>query len=99
MESFLDGRLQGRRPHGLVPLDGFGRSYTVLNFGQDVSASHAINSALHAIGAPVQEQIIDDQRLRALYGFDLFLLRPDLHIAWRANAAPNYPAQLAAQVT
>ena len=93
-----------RMPHAWVApdvsiLDGFGRSYTVLNFGQDVSAGHAITSALHDIGAPVQEEIIDDPRLRALYGRDLFLLRPDLHIAWRSNAAPNDPAQLAAHVT
>ncbi|MDA9235592.1 FAD-dependent monooxygenase [bacterium] len=93
-----------RMPHAWVApdvsiLDGFGRSYTVLNFGQDVSAGNAITSALHDIGAPVQEEIIDDPRLRALYGRDLFLLRPDLHIAWRSNAAPNDPAQLAAHVT
>ena len=93
-----------RMPHAWVApdvsiLDGFGRSYTVLNFGQDVSAGHAITSALHDIGAPVQEEIIDDPRLRALYGRDLFLLRPDLHIAWRSNAAPSDPAQLAAHVT
>ena len=75
-----------RTPHAWIApdvsiLDGFWRNYTVLNFGQDVSAGYAITSALHDIGAPVQEEIIDDPHPRALYGRDLFLLRPDLHIA------------------
>ena len=36
---------------------------------------------------------------RDLYGFDLILLRPDLHVAWRGNRAPEAPAKLAAKVT
>ena len=31
---------------------------------------------------------IPDTVARDLYGFDLILLRPDLHIAWRGNRMP-----------
>jgi hypothetical protein len=34
-----------------------------------------------------------------VYGYDLILVRPDLHVVWRGNAAPSDPAQLAAVVT
>jgi hypothetical protein len=34
-----------------------------------------------------------------VYGFDLILLRPDLHVVWRGNAPPDDPAALAAKVT
>jgi 2-polyprenyl-6-methoxyphenol hydroxylase-like FAD-dependent oxidoreductase len=92
-----------RMPHawiapGVSILDGFGRGYTVLQFGSDASAGHALASALCEIGAPVQERMIDDLRLRDLYGRDIFLLRPDLHIAWRGNAVPDDPTKLAAHV-
>ena len=36
---------------------------------------------------------------RDLYGFDLILLRPDLHIAWRGNRLADAPENLAAMVT
>jgi hypothetical protein len=37
-----------------------------------------------------------DERARELYGFDLILLRPDLHVAWRGNRVPTEPMRLAA---
>ena len=40
-----------------------------------------------------------DAAARDLYGFDLILLRPDMHVAWRGNRAPPDPASLAARVT
>jgi len=36
---------------------------------------------------------------RDLYGYDLILLRPDLHIAWRDNHMHPDPRHLAALVT
>ena len=36
---------------------------------------------------------------RAVYGYDLLLLRPDMHVAWRGNRLPDDPARLAAMVT
>ena len=36
---------------------------------------------------------------RDVYGFDLLLLRPDLHVVWRGNRLPEDPAKLAALAT
>ena len=42
---------------------------------------------------------IRDDRARELYGADLILLRPDLHVAWRGNRPPDDPQALAMRVT
>jgi hypothetical protein len=42
---------------------------------------------------------IADARAREIYGFDFILLRPDLHVAWRANCMVDDPGKLAALVT
>jgi hypothetical protein len=40
-----------------------------------------------------------DPRARDIYEYDLILVRPDLHVVWRGNAAPEDPAQIAAIAT
>ena len=37
---------------------------------------------------PFTQLDIADDDIRALYGRDLALIRPDQHIAWRGNAVP-----------
>jgi hypothetical protein len=46
-------------------------------------------------------QVLDvsDARARDVYGYDLLLLRPDMHVVWRGNAAPREPDKLAALAT
>jgi hypothetical protein len=34
-----------------------------------------------------------------VYGHDLILLRPDMHVAWRGNVVPDDAVKLAAIVT
>ncbi len=36
---------------------------------------------------------------REVYGFDLIVLRPDLHIVWRGNLLPADAAEIAAVAT
>ena len=48
---------------------------------------------------PFKALDIPDSVARDVYGYDLLLLRPDLHIAWRGNRAPAEPKRLAALVT
>jgi hypothetical protein len=55
--------------------------------------------AFAAYGAPFRVLDIPDVEPRAIYGYDLLLLRPDLHVAWRGNAPPADAARLAAMVT
>ena len=38
-------------------------------------------------------------RPRDVYGCDLLLLRPELHVVWRGNRLPDDPARLAALAT
>jgi len=88
-----------RLPH--VWLDGhraiqdrIGGGYTLLRLGgcrEDVSG---LKSAMG--NAPFEILDIPDAAVRDLYGFDLILLRPDLHVAWRGQRAPVEPQKLAA---
>jgi hypothetical protein len=93
-----------RLPH--VWLDGhvaiqdrIGRGYTLLRLGRSKENSSGLENAMRAHGAPFEVLDIPDQAARDLYGFDLILLRPDLHVAWRGNRAPAAPHRLAALVT
>jgi hypothetical protein len=54
---------------------------------------------MKSLGAPFEAVEVPDAAARDLYGFELILLRPDLHVAWRGNRAPPEPARLAALVT
>ncbi len=92
-----------RLPHawlasGTSILDKFNREFTVLRFGEDQQGAKNLVEAFRAVGAPVSEVFIKSQRLRDLYGRDLFILRPDLHIAWRGNSAPNDPLPLVRRI-
>jgi len=51
------------------------------------------------LAAPFSVVEIDEERPRDVYGYDLLLLRPDLHVVWRGNGLPDDPAKLAALAT
>jgi hypothetical protein len=55
--------------------------------------------AFAALDAPLRVLDIPDEEPRTIYGRDLLLLRPDMHVAWRGNAPPADPRALAAKVT
>jgi hypothetical protein len=55
--------------------------------------------AFAALGVPLRVLDITDAEPRAIYGRDLLLIRPDMHVAWRGNAPPDDPRTLAALVT
>jgi 2-polyprenyl-6-methoxyphenol hydroxylase-like FAD-dependent oxidoreductase len=74
-------------------------AYTLLRLGHTRADSGGFERALRATGAPFATLIIDDAVARDVYGYDLLLLRPDMHVAWRGNAPPAEPGQLAALVT
>jgi len=92
-----------RLPH--VWLDGhtaiqdrIGRGYTLLRLRNSKSETSGLEKAMRALGAPFEVLDVPDRVARDIYGFDLILLRPDLHVAWRGNRLPAEPAQLAALV-
>ncbi len=79
--------------------DAIGDGYTLLRLGRTKADSSDLENAMHATGAPFDVLTIDAAVPRAVYGYDLILVRPDLHIVWRGNAAPADAAQLAAIAT
>jgi 2-polyprenyl-6-methoxyphenol hydroxylase-like FAD-dependent oxidoreductase len=91
-----------RLPH--VWLDGhvavqdrLGPGYTLLRFsGADVSS---MTKAFKDLAAPFEVLDLQDPRAREVYGRDLILVRPDLHVAWRGNRLPERPEALAALAT
>jgi hypothetical protein len=88
-----------RAPHawlspGRSTLDLFGRGFVLLDFGADTRDTAILSAAAAAAGVPLQVVRIDDADAAALYAARLVLVRPDGHVAWRADAVPADPAGL-----
>jgi 2-polyprenyl-6-methoxyphenol hydroxylase-like FAD-dependent oxidoreductase len=77
---------------------GYGHGYTLLRFA-GTSDVAALARAFAAHGAPYGVLDLADERARDIYGHDLILVRPDLHVVWRGNTLPDDPARLAALAT
>ena len=93
-----------RLPHvwladGSALHDRLGPGFTLLRLGSTTADASAFESSLRRLGAPVEVLEVADDAVRDVYGYDLLLIRPDLHVAWRGNQPPADPAALAARVT
>jgi aryl-alcohol dehydrogenase-like predicted oxidoreductase len=64
-----------------------GYDYTLLDLADDCDTT-SFEEAFRERGAPLQIAKMDEPQLRGVYKGTLFLLRPDLHIAWRGDAPP-----------
>jgi hypothetical protein len=89
-----------RLPHvwlddGSAMQDRLGAGYTLLRLGGSDADVSALSRAFGAIGAPFAVVDVADARPRDVYGCDLLLLRPDLHVVWRGNVPPDEPERLA----
>jgi hypothetical protein len=78
--------------------DRLGFGYTLLRVAGDAETA-PIERALRATGAPIDVLEMRDATARELYGYDLLLVRPDLHVVWRGNRAPDDVERLAAIAT
>jgi 2-polyprenyl-6-methoxyphenol hydroxylase-like FAD-dependent oxidoreductase len=78
---------------------GYGYGYTLLRLGDTQADAAALQRAFTALGASLQVLDLADERARDVYGYDLLLLRPDMHVVWRGNDAPTEPEKLAALAT
>lgn len=85
----------GKSIHDVIGTDGF----TLIRLRGDGAGTAALARALAEKGAPFATLDLMDDRLRGLYGTDLILVRPDLHIVWRGNALPTDMAALTDVVT
>jgi hypothetical protein len=87
--------LSGQRAVQDVVGDGF----TLLRLGGTPADTSALERAFRARHAPVTTLVLPDEIARDVYGYDLLLLRPDMHVAWRGHTAPPDPERLAALAT
>jgi 2-polyprenyl-6-methoxyphenol hydroxylase-like FAD-dependent oxidoreductase len=92
-----------RLPHvwlsdGAALHDRIGDGYTLLRLAGARADTAVLAHAFASYKAPFAVLDIGDDRPRDVYGYDLLLLRPDLHVVWRGNQLPD-PARLAALAT
>jgi len=93
-----------RLPHvwledGTAMQDRISDGYTILKLGGTAADMRGLESAIADRGAPVTVLDIPDRNAREIYGRDLVLLRPDLHVVWRSNATPDDASRVAAIAT
>ncbi len=84
--------LEDRTPiQDRIPYDG----YTILKLGRTKADLSGLAKAIGSFGAPATTLEIPDQAARDVYGYDLLLLRPDMHIVWRGNTPPDDAIEVA----
>ena len=79
--------------------DHIGDGYTILKLGRTKADAGELEKAIRARGAPVAVLDVPDRAAREIYGYDLILVRPDLHVVWRGHAPPEDAAAVAAIAT
>ena len=88
-----------RAPHAWLPdgrstLDLFGRGFVLLAFGAKPQALERLSAAAAQVRLPLEIVCLDLADIATLYGRRLVLVRPDGHVAWRADALPADVRQL-----
>jgi 2-polyprenyl-6-methoxyphenol hydroxylase-like FAD-dependent oxidoreductase len=91
-----------RAPHVALPdgrstLDWFGDGFTLLQLGRG-ARPEPLAEAARSRGVPLRVVACDLPAVRAAYGADLVLVRPDGHVAWRGDAPPPDPLALVDRV-
>jgi hypothetical protein len=79
-------------PDGSSTLDLFGRGFTLLRIGPDAPGGEGMLQAAASAGVPIRVVALDQPQVLAAYQRALVLVRPDGHVAWRADAEPLQPA-------
>ena len=82
-----------RAPHvwldeGRSTLDLFGRGFVLLKLGSAPPSTAKIEQAAAERRVPLAVHAIADDKVLAAYERRLVLVRPDGHVAWRADAEP-----------
>jgi 2-polyprenyl-6-methoxyphenol hydroxylase-like FAD-dependent oxidoreductase len=75
--------------------DRIPEGYTILRLGHSKVDVSGLAKAFTSFGAPIHLLDIPDRVAREVYGYDLILVRPDLHIVWRGNQLPDEFAHIA----
>ncbi|KAL2826601.1 FAD binding domain-containing protein [Aspergillus cavernicola] len=87
-----------RAPHvflkdGTSTYDLFGEEWTLMQFAQSDKDAAKVNTFLEAakqLGFPLKHVLLQEEdHVRRIWERDLVLVRPDTHVAWRGNEAPD----------
>ncbi len=84
----------GEAVHDRIP-----QGFTLLRLGSSAADTTGLERAMRARRAPFAVLDVKEAVARDVYGYDLILVRPDLHVVWRDNTAPADPESLAAIAT
>jgi 2-polyprenyl-6-methoxyphenol hydroxylase-like FAD-dependent oxidoreductase len=87
------------RDDGTPMQDQIPDGYTILKLGRTKADTSGLEEALRSHGAPTTILDVPDRVAREIYGYDLILIRPDMHVVWRGNAPPEDAAEVAAVAT
>ena len=85
-----------RAPHvwlgdGRSTLDLFGRGFVLLRLGGKPPSGQAVLAAASSKGVPVRVERVSEHAVSDAYERSLVLVRPDGHVAWRADTEPADP--------
>ena len=92
-----------RAPHAWIgedrsTIDLFGKGFVLMRLGASAPGVTSVESAFAQRGVPLTVETIESPAIAALYERSLVLVRPDGHVAWRADAPPADPLALADRV-
>jgi hypothetical protein len=99
MHDYTPSSVPGcRTPHfrlrdGRSLYDALGPGYTLLRFDRGVDTSGLLHAATD-VGMPLALLDVDTEVVPDAYRHRLVLSRPDRHVAWRADEAPDDPRAL-----
>jgi 2-polyprenyl-6-methoxyphenol hydroxylase-like FAD-dependent oxidoreductase len=94
-----------RAPHvwlanGVSIFDRMGMDFTLLVLGRGREAdARALSEGARRRAVPLEVLQVPSEEARDIYGADLVLVRPDRHVAWRGNGAPDDAGAVLARVT
>ena len=77
--------LDDKRTYGSSLYDLLGTGFTLLRLGPKAPDAALIVAAAARQNIPLKVLDVADTEARDLYAFDLAIIRPDQHIAWRGN--------------
>jgi hypothetical protein len=93
-----------RLPHvwmddGTALHDRLGSGFTLLRLGGMRADTSSLERAFREAKAPLDVLDVACERAREIYEYDLLLVRPDLHVAWRGSNLPSDATQLSRKAT
>jgi len=69
--------------------DQIGSEFTLISLDGNHATLPTLCQSFKEFGAQLDVVQIDSKPARTIYGYELVLVRPDLHVAWRGNSIPR----------